>query len=428
MSHLLSKYDPIKNLIIFSTEDHIPGRYLYSSDTRPKIFDNLENVSKEICHRQKDRNRTMLNVSTPMVLSTITPVVLLLTVALQQECNAFNLLPQKSVLPLNQPSQGTHSQIIPLFMSSSASSDPSSFQQSRLFGNQREPTVDEIQVMDEMIMKLAEAKPYDLPLVVQRAYRVISSPRFFVRIAELADQYSDSSDEKMKLIALADNLVSTLDAVVSTAQEKMQEYTQDVERVIQAAAEPDSGEFLVPLSNERLKAMRQVMNTVDTVSLDGDTFLSTIDAYMNKSHQDGLDLMVVILQNVLQLYAGRRIYEARQRVATTNSGTTLTPTAIAAGKLFDELLQTDSDRWDSTILNGLISGAASILTSENDANAADTDTKSTPTMLGDELIIEIQRNMETIILSLESGSMSQRVQAEYLQELVKRIEYVKQTL
>jgi hypothetical protein len=373
-------------------------------------------------------------MKTPMFVTTITPaVLLLLVVTLQQECNAFNLLTPPSARLWKEPRRWTPS-TTQLF--SSASSDPSSFQQSRLFGNQREPTVDEIQVMDEMIMKLADAKPYDLPLVVQRAYRVISSPRFFVRIAELADRYSDSSHEKMKLIALADNLVSTLDAVVSTAQDKMQEYTSEVERVIKAAAEPDTGEFLVPLSNERSEAMRQAMNAIDTVSLDGDAFLSTIDAYMNKSHQDGLDLMVVILQNVLQLYAGRRIYEARQRVATTNPGSSSTPitaavaaaaVAAAAGELFDELLQTDSDRWDSTILNGLIS-RASILATANESDDTADDTTITPTMLGDELIIEIQRNMESIILSLESGSMSQRVQAEYLQELVKRIEHVKQTM
>ena len=318
-----------------------------------------------------------------------------------------------------------HWTLATLSMSSSSPSDsPSSFSNSRLFGNQRDPTVDEIQVMDEMISKLADAKPYDLPLVVQRAYRVISSPRFFVRIAELADRCPEGSDEKLKLVALADNLVSTLDAVVSTAQDKMQEYTQDVERVIKAAAEPESGEFLVPLSNERLKAMRQAMSAVDTVSLDGDAFLSTIDAYMNKSHKDGLDLMVVILQNVLQLYAGRRILEARQKVAAVGTTTTSTTgSTVAAGELFNELLQTDSDRWDSTILNGLIS-RASVFATENDVGTEPV----TPTMLGDELIVEIQRNMESIILTLESGSMSQRVQAEYLQELVKRIEHVKQTL
>ena len=301
--------------------------------------------------------------------------------------------------------------------------------------------------MDEMILKLANAKPYDLPLVVQRAYQVISSPRFFVRIAELVDQLhsdndeSDDTEEKMKLITLADNLVSTLDAIMSTAQEKMQASTQDVERVIKAAAEPESGEFLVPLSAERLQAMRHVMNTMDTVSLDGDSFVSTIDAYIIKSHQDGYDLMVVILQNVLQLYAGRRIYEARQRIATTatpvtigeNTPTTATPTTTiatrTAGELLDELLQTDADQWDTTIRNTLMARAESAVPTDTaDTTDIADDVTITPIRLAEELILEIQRNMESIVLSLESGSMSQRVQAEYLQELVQRMDQVKQTL
>merc|ERR1712045_632744 len=43
-------------------------------------------------------------------------------------------------------------------------------------------------------------------------------------------------------------------------------------------------------------------------------FLATIDSWMNKSRQDGLDGMVVILQKVLQLYAGIQISRARQKL------------------------------------------------------------------------------------------------------------------
>ena len=35
---------------------------------------------------------------------------------------------------------------------------------------------------------------------------------------------------------------------------------------------------------------------------------------------------------------------------------------------------------------------------------------------------EIQRTMEAVVLGLESGSMAQRVQAEYLKELLTRTE------
>jgi hypothetical protein len=343
-------------------------------------------------------------------------LAVLFSLYLQQneQCQAFQVLPLQHAPRLSNERQH-HQQRLQFSSSSSSSSSDPSFQQSRLFGNQREPTIEEIQIMDEMIYKLANAKPYDLPLSVQRAYRVISSPRFFVRIAELVDQYmDDSNEEKMKLITLADNLVSTLDAIVSTAQDKLQEYTVDVENVLKAAAEPDTGEFLVPLSRDRMDAMRSAMNQLDTSILDGDTFLLTVDAFMNKSHKDGLDLMVTILQNVLQLYAGRRILETRRRIRQKQNDRTTTTASIETNNLFDQLLQTDADQWDSTIRNGIVYTPSEI-----------EDNNHTTTIMN-ELILEIQRYMESIILSFESGSMTQRVQAEYLQELIKRIEFIQQ--
>ena len=63
---------------------------------------------------------------------------------------------------------------------------------SGLEGNQRQPTANELSIMDEMITKLAEAKPYELPNAVRRAFRVCSSPRFFMRIAERARTTADT--------------------------------------------------------------------------------------------------------------------------------------------------------------------------------------------------------------------------------------------
>jgi hypothetical protein len=298
-----------------------------------------------------------------------------LALALLQLCTAFVIQPR---LPMRTT---------PLY-----SMEP---KHSRLAGNQREPTAEELAVMDEMITKLANAKPYDLPIAVQRAFRVISSPRFFVRIAELTDRSVDET-EKEKLAALAANLVATLEAVVSTAEDKLQEYAKVVETVVKAAAEPESGEFLVPLLPERIEAMRAAINNLEAENLEGDGFLSTVDAWINKSHQDGMDLMVGILQKVLQMYAGRRIQAARSMQQGVVG---------PAGMLLDELLQTDAEVWEAAIRQGVKKGVS----------VAD-------------LTTEIQWNMEAIVLSLESGSLAQRVQAEYLQEMVKRVEAVHKTL
>ena len=262
---------------------------------------------------------------------------------------------------------------------------------SRLEGNQRHPTEDELAIMDEMIDKLSLAKPYELPNAVRRAFRVCSSPQFFMRIAERSDKAS--GEEQERLSALASNLVSTLEAVVETTEEQLDERAKEVERVVKAAAEPDSGEFLVPLIPERIDAMRSAIQKLDESSLD-EGFLSTLDAWMNKSHQDGMDLMVQILQKVLQMYAGLQIKRSLDRQPET-AALVSEPTKA----LFDKLLAADADAWNAIILEG---------------------TKSDVTI--PELQKQVQRTMETIVLSLDAGSMAQRVQAEYLQEMSKRVE------
>ena len=140
--------------------------------------------------------------------------------------------------------------------------------------------------MDEMITKLANAKPYELPNAVRRAFRVVSSPRFFMRIADRTDKATDDV-EREKLAALASNLVATLEVVVETTEETLDERAKEVEAILKAAAEPETGDFLVPLLPQQVQGMRKVLEKLEPSSLD-EGFLSTVDAFMNKSHQDGM--------------------------------------------------------------------------------------------------------------------------------------------
>jgi hypothetical protein len=253
--------------------------------------------------------------------------------------------------------------------------------------------------MDEMIDKLAIAKPYELPNAVQRAFRVISSPQFFLRIAARQDMASTET-EKSRLSALASNLVSTLEAVVSTTEDKLDERAKEVESVVKAAAEPVTGEFLVPLLPERVSSMRDTLLKLDPSSLD-EGFLSTLDAWMNKSHQDGMDGMVTILQKCLQLYAG--IVLDRALSLTPACGDDVSSPESAADhrkaiEVFRALLRSDADRWD--------------------AELSQTDERLLPSVQS-----VVQRTMEVVVLSAaEAGTMAQRVQGEYLKEIVKRIE------
>mmetsp|Transcript_16024 Transcript_16024/g.38489 ORF Transcript_16024/g.38489 Transcript_16024/m.38489 type:complete len:342 (+) Transcript_16024:123-1148(+) len=308
----------------------------------------------------------------------------------------------------------TYTAATPLFLSGQDDSEPR--RQSRFEGMQREPTAADLTVIDDMITKLSEAKPYELPNAVSRAIRVVSSPQFFLRIAERADEASDPI-EKEKLSALAENLVNTIQAVVSMTEESLDERARDVERVVKAASEPESGEFLVPLSKERVDAMRMVMEGLDEADLN-EGFLSTVDAWMNKAHQDGMDGMVTIMQKALQIYAGTAISRARiqlqanvgaalvgedQAAADAAAAAEKESSESAASALLGKLFFVDTDEWDAEIRKGI----------------AEADDVSKDALIG-----EVQKTMEGVILGLENGSMVQRVQAEYLRELVTRIEAV----
>lgn len=336
---------------------------------------------------------------------------LVIVIASLSSCFAF-APPSTSFRPLSiQTCTSTHQ--TPLFLSGPAGEeDFSPRRQSRFEGMQREPTAAELSIIDDMITKLSDAKPYELPNAVSRAIRIVSSPRFFLRIAERVDEAKDPI-EKEKLSALADNLTNTIKAVVSMTEDSLDERAKDVEKVVKAASEPDSGEFLVPLSKERLDAMKSTLENLEAQNLD-EGFLSTVDAWMNKAHQDGMDGMVTIMQKALQMYAGTAISRARIQLqanvgAAVSGEDQVAADALAAAAaeggnnaetLFEKILNTDTDEWDAEIRKGTASGDVS----------------------KDALVSEVQKTMESVILGLENGSMAQRVQAEYLRELVTRIE------
>ncbi|KAL3937294.1 MAG: hypothetical protein SGARI_002175 [Bacillariaceae sp.] len=111
--------------------------------------------------------------------------------------------------------------------------------------------------------------------------------------------------------------------------------------------------------------------------------------------------MVEILQKCLQQYSGVSIQRARKQ-AQESSDSDKNDNA----KLFDKLLEIDTDAWEAEIRNGI---------------------KATEGLTTQSLIAEIQKTMETVVLGLENGSMAQRVQAEYLRELVTRVEGIEAT-
>jgi len=221
-------------------------------------------------------------------------------------------------------------------------------------------------------------------------------------------------EEREKLSALAENLIATINAVVSTTEDKLDDRAKSVEDVMLAAAEPGTGEFMVPLSRERVDAMRIAMEKLDPDTLD-EGFLTTVDAWMNKSQQDGMDGMVGIMQKVLQQYAGIAISRARLELqasvgaAVAGKGQAKADVLLAeqeaaglttAAAFMERLMKVDADSWDGELLGAFQKKEIKPMS----------------------ITGEVQRTIEAVVLGLENGSMAQRVQAEFLKELVTRIE------
>lgn len=127
-----------------------------------------------------------------------------------------------------------------------------------------------------------------------------------------------------------------------------------------------------------------------------------------------MDGMVTILQKVLQIYAGRVISSARGQLlanvgaAVSGESQATAQKAVAdeantnsAAELLERMLSVDTDSWNAEVRKGL----------EGECTK-------------EQLVSEIQKTMEGVVLGLENGSMAQRVQAEYLRELLTRVEAV----
>jgi hypothetical protein len=153
--------------------------------------------------------------------------------------------------------------------------------------------------------------------------------------------------------------------------------------------------------------------------------------------------MVEILQKCLQQYSGVSVLRARKNTDEGDDDTS----ASEASKLFDKLLQIDTGSWDDEIRDGVASS--------DDVTTQKLTNEIQKTMVRVRKLLSIRRPTslqidflsccqkysdyfvfvsyivhsniidlfkENVVLGLENGSMAQRVQAEYLRELVTRVE------
>ena len=295
---------------------------------------------------------------------------------------------------------------------------------------------------DALIEELASLAPFELPAKVSQEamIRKVSAPEFFLRIAELCDEAEDDEERINKLKALADNLSTTLSAVAKRVIDREHQATEILAEVVAAAAE-DDGEFLMPLNKEKLDSLRAAVKARLEEGTFDETILRTINTVSKKAEKDNLPGVVALLRKVLQVYAAEVLAfdpeqakkrsetvaslvgdlinsldeeDAKDREPELASDVVLLPDYEGAIACYGDLMAADADYWDLILRTRLLP------LEEN----GDEETVQLPTqdVRKDALLTVVQGQIEQVVLLQENGSYAQQVQAEFLRELVVRIE------
>ena len=203
-----------------------------------------------------------------------------------------------------------------------------------------------------------------------------------------------SPDGKKELSDLSRACMLLVDAMVKDTEEKMASGGNVMQEILIAAAD-ENGEWTMPLAPAQLTALRAgVAERRDEMD---EAALASAYAWIRKAADDGLDGVVDLLQLFLQIYAADALS------AGVMSQTTTTTTTTTTDPVLEELLaKVPADEWAKT-LRGKV-------------EARETSEVA--------LMESLQRRMEGVVLNLPSGSLAQRVQAEYLKEFEARAKAV----
>ena len=241
--------------------------------------------------------------------------------------------------------------------------------------------------LDGLIDALLDAKT-DAEFVTVVTANVLSfDVKFFLRLAARADVAPEK--DKAALTVVSQRVMNMMDGIVAQTTKQMSSSAEVLSKLVSAAADEGTGAFVLPLREDRLVAVRSVLAS-EAVS---EPVITAAYAWMRKASDDGLDGMVTVIQRVLQLYAGWELSRPPQSAKTKADP--------AAEALLQKVMATTEEAWD-----GLLQSAA-------------VDAGSGVTQLA--VVTALQQRMEGVVLGLPNGSYAQRVQAEYLKELERRV-------
>ena len=132
-------------------------------------------------------------------------------------------------------------------------------------------------------------------------------------------------------------------------------------------------------------ATKERLNALD------DGFVATLKAYMKKAAEDNLDGLLAVLRQVLQVYAAERLILL---VKTSSLEPEVERVLLSA-------LSTGPEEWDSVLREQVASEDASCSTSQ--------------------LQGALQDKMGEVVLGMPSGSPAQSVLAEFVSELINKV-------
>ncbi|KAL6776713.1 BAF3 [Auxenochlorella protothecoides x Auxenochlorella symbiontica] len=242
--------------------------------------------------------------------------------------------------------------------------------------------VADVVALDELIDHLTAARASgSFPEAV--AKNLLSFDRgFWLRLAARRDTAS-SEAEAESLTQLASDVMLLVDEMVKESESQVQRSSRLLQRVLEAGADGDSGQWQLPLSTDKRQAMRGVMAAHST-QLD-EAFVTSAMAWIRKSESDSIEGMALLLRKVLQMFAGCSLLDIQ-------------PGGQGRPGVMDAFLEADEEQWTSMLQDMAGKQGSS----------------------GAELLQGIQVMMEHVALQGAAGSQAQRVQIEYLNELKTR--------
>ena len=264
---------------------------------------------------------------------------------------------------------------------------------------------------DALMQSLVDCPKEQLDNFALNHYKILSLTEFYMRFADYILKTIPKKEEQDKAADKATYVWNEIQKVAKMAEDKMELSKELVTKVVSSAADAN-GDFLVPLAKENMDNLK---NTICENLEDCDeAFLTTLNSWMTKTREEvgkieeqrakmieqgskpekeldnNMSGMVEILAKVFQTYAGQNLLKSDLEKFRK------TP----ARPLLLQLLDSDADEWNNLIFQNL---------------------KSEPICAPDDLVDEIAALIEGVVLGQPEGSMTQRVQAEYLRELLNRV-------